>query len=271
MFCPHCAKEIPDDAVVCVGCGRAVQPLQPPAAQTVLQTGWSDNLITFLLFGSALLPIIGIVAGIIGLFKSETRKQGVSILVFGIAVTGAAITMTPIGGVIFGLVFATIGLLTGRAKSTGVYARAGAPGNPQTGVQPANAKTCPKCAETIPLEALVCRFCGNQFSEEEVAAARQVAQEKASQALKVAQEKGRQNRKTLFVIAGGALALIGGLLTLVMIFYAFSSDAAEAAKTGGVITYFAPFICTVPILALGIGFLYLGLRHKSVPPVQAQV
>lgn len=31
-------------------------------------------------------------------------------------------------------------------------------------------KTCPKCAETIKLEALVCKHCGNEFSEEEVTA-----------------------------------------------------------------------------------------------------
>ena len=28
MFCPKCGHEIPDDAVVCIGCGRAVQPIQ---------------------------------------------------------------------------------------------------------------------------------------------------------------------------------------------------------------------------------------------------
>lgn len=31
-------------------------------------------------------------------------------------------------------------------------------------------KICPKCAETIKLEALICDYCGNQFSEEEVKA-----------------------------------------------------------------------------------------------------
>jgi hypothetical protein len=31
MFCRGCGKEIPMDAVICVGCGRAVVPLQPGA------------------------------------------------------------------------------------------------------------------------------------------------------------------------------------------------------------------------------------------------
>jgi hypothetical protein len=26
VYCPHCGKEIASDAVVCVGCGRALQP-----------------------------------------------------------------------------------------------------------------------------------------------------------------------------------------------------------------------------------------------------
>jgi TM2 domain-containing membrane protein YozV len=32
MYCTRCGKEIPDDAVVCVGCGRAVTPLYSPGA-----------------------------------------------------------------------------------------------------------------------------------------------------------------------------------------------------------------------------------------------
>lgn len=29
MFCPHCGKEVFDDAIACIGCGRAVTPLKP--------------------------------------------------------------------------------------------------------------------------------------------------------------------------------------------------------------------------------------------------
>lgn len=270
MFCPHCAKEIPDDAVICVGCGRAVQPLRQsisqPTSQSMPQQGWSDNVVTFLLFGSALLPIVGIVAGIVGLFKAETRRQGISILVFGVAVTGAAVVMTPIGGVIFGLVFATIGFITGKGKATGIYARTTASSRDAKQASFVT-KVCPQCAETIAMDALVCRFCGHQFTEDEIANARQLAQEKGIQAQNEGKEKSYRNWSWTFAIAGGILALIGAFSTLMMIFYAFSTEAADSVRTSGAMAVIAPFICTVPMLAAGAGLLFLGIKRIRPTPI----
>ena len=265
MFCPHCAKEIPDDAVVCMGCGRAVQPLRQTISQPVVQSGWSLKTVAFLLYGSAILPPIGWIAGIVGLFKAETRTEALNILVFSIFVAGSWATLTPIVGIFVGLVCATIGVVSGQRKAkrvgAGTIAQAPTAGAPSS-TAPSATKACPKCAETIPLEALICRFCGNQFSEAEVATARQDAQEKASQAQLEASEKRRQTRNTILAIVGGLLALSGACLTIMMIFYAFSKEAADASRTGGVISIMWPFFCSLPLLALGIGLTYLGIRGR---------
>jgi len=88
MYCPNCGKEIADEAVVCIGCGRPVQPLRQPISQPVsgpvTGQGWSDKLIYFFLFSTPFLPPIGIIAGIVGLFKKETRTVARSILTFGL-------------------------------------------------------------------------------------------------------------------------------------------------------------------------------------------
>jgi hypothetical protein len=78
MFCSHCGKEIPNDAVICVGCGRAVKPIQ------IIGNKWSGGMMAFLIIATILIPLVGIIAGIIGLTQDAKRGQGGLLLAVGI-------------------------------------------------------------------------------------------------------------------------------------------------------------------------------------------
>lgn len=144
-------------------------------------------------------------------------------------------------------------------------------------------KTCPKCAEKIQIDALVCTHCGQKFTKANIKAARQqaeeqaqvdrqIAQEKSSQAQKEAKEKGRQNWSWIITIVGGLIALVTTGLTVILIFYSFSAEAADAIRTGGTMAVIAPFICVVPMLAIGGGLLFLGVKRlRSLPTAEDKV
>lgn len=89
MFCPKCGKEIVDDAVVCVGCGRAIQQDAGSAAPTQKGQAWSKRKMILYGIFSFLLPVIGIVGGIYGLVREGKRKQGATLLI--LAVLGIAV------------------------------------------------------------------------------------------------------------------------------------------------------------------------------------
>lgn len=78
MFCMGCGKEIPDDAVVCVGCGRPVKPLKGSDGK------WGTGAMIGLVVGSIVIPLIGIIFGIIGLAKEEKRGQGATLLIISL-------------------------------------------------------------------------------------------------------------------------------------------------------------------------------------------
>ena len=141
-------------------------------------------------------------------------------------------------------------------------------------------KVCPRCAEKIQLDARVCIHCGQEFTEADIEAAKQqvaadaeaaklAAQEKASQAQQDAKEKSHRTWNMIFAISGGLLAAAGGLLTIAFIFYSFSKEAAEAAQTGGAMAIISPFICSVPILGIGIGLFLLGTRRSRTSTAES--
>ena len=85
MFCSGCGKEIPDDAVICIGCGRAVKPVKAPEEK------WTTGVMVALVIGSILIPLIGIISGVIGLTKDVNKNQGAILLTIGILMTVAYI------------------------------------------------------------------------------------------------------------------------------------------------------------------------------------
>lgn len=79
MYCPHCGKEIADDAVVCVGCGREIKAIGKPADKK-----WSGGILALLIILTIFIPLVGIIAGIVGLTKEAKRSQGGILLGLGI-------------------------------------------------------------------------------------------------------------------------------------------------------------------------------------------
>ena len=66
-YCQHCGKEIVDEAVVCPGCGCAVQP------KSVAQTSEIDTSVSGgLVFLAILIPLFGIIYWPV---KAKTRPN----------------------------------------------------------------------------------------------------------------------------------------------------------------------------------------------------
>jgi hypothetical protein len=151
-------------------------------------------------------------------------------------------------------------------------------------------KTCPKCAEKIQLEALVCRFCGHTFVESEVQAMKQqlseqaretrrLAEEQAQEASRLADEEAarrkvetdknsRIKRKRVLTITGGLLGgaglLIGLLFTIVQL-----TDPTAASNVTGYVGIMV--ICTLPLIVTGGVLLAISRRQKTSDDASMQL
>ncbi len=103
-YCSKCGKEIMDEAVICVHCGCQVERIgaqnnafvQP---QTIISTeanqpSESKTLLSCAIIFAFLMPIVGIILGIVGLVKyksADLRRASIGAIVAAIAVwIGAA-------------------------------------------------------------------------------------------------------------------------------------------------------------------------------------
>lgn len=97
MFCPHCAEANPDEAKFCGKCGRAMpraaaaDPPRPhPTTLLTVPAGGaqqttplvSDGLKWGVAIGSVLLPLIGLVMGVIYLSDANPEKKAAAKLWF---------------------------------------------------------------------------------------------------------------------------------------------------------------------------------------------
>jgi uncharacterized OB-fold protein len=80
-FCKACGNEVVDSAVVCVKCGSSVAKESKVEAWSTGKM-WGYSVLSFLI------PLIGIIFGIIGLTKEERRMQGGILMVVSIFALG---------------------------------------------------------------------------------------------------------------------------------------------------------------------------------------
>ncbi len=86
MFCSSCGKQIADDAVVCIGCGRSTRQA------SVSGEAWGVGFMILMVIGTLIIPLIGLVSGIVGLTKEPKRAQGAGLLALGVIMTVAYLT-----------------------------------------------------------------------------------------------------------------------------------------------------------------------------------
>ena len=97
MFCRKCGKEIPVDAVICIGCGRAVQPVSstlPQPDRSVKRT--NPGLLLSTIIGGTILAIIGFI--LIATADPYSYDTDVYIIL------GSVLILIGYAGVIFGAV-----------------------------------------------------------------------------------------------------------------------------------------------------------------------
>jgi len=80
MYCRYCGKKLKDQAVICTGCRRPVDPVAASRADADDGPHWSFPVMAGLIFATLPLPPIGLVFGIIGLRSGSKKVQGAVLL-----------------------------------------------------------------------------------------------------------------------------------------------------------------------------------------------
>lgn len=75
MFCKKCGKEIMDEAVICVHCGCAVS--DATNKKIGAQSAEEDKVSVAIIICTVLLPIVGLILGIVNLCKKKSRSGGI--------------------------------------------------------------------------------------------------------------------------------------------------------------------------------------------------
>lgn len=87
MYCRYCGKRLKDDAVICTGCRRPLEPIAAGEADVVKGPTWSFAMMAGLILATLLFPPVGLIFGGIGL-RSDTKKaQGAVLLTVAIFAT----------------------------------------------------------------------------------------------------------------------------------------------------------------------------------------
>jgi hypothetical protein len=84
MFCRHCGKEAIDKAVVCTGCGHAIDGsgLHGGSGRS-----WNILVVMGLIVATLFVPPVGLVLGPIGLMDESKKVQGAVLTTVGVFMT----------------------------------------------------------------------------------------------------------------------------------------------------------------------------------------
>jgi predicted nucleic acid-binding Zn ribbon protein len=286
MYCPNCGKEIADEAVVCIGCGRPVTPLKKAAApvQNAIEVGAKAVHVTARVFliGGILNIVVGIISTAVGWFI------GIFAVIVGIIELVNAYQYWPvpprktsnptylpilemISAICGSLWFLFIGYANRRrlnspevknyflalqsgqpvvAGSNATIANAVAAGIPVVPV-----KKCPSCGNSIPIEAKICQFCRQSFSEEEIRTAKNQFEadliQKQAEALET-----RQIKRGKSLRASGVIIAAIGLVILILCVVIQVTSPPSADNSEGFILVI--LLCPTPLILLGGGLFAWG-------------
>lgn len=78
MYCRYCGKKLKENAVICTGCRRPVEPPRIGGSSGDSPTGpaWGVPVMAGLIFATLALPPIGLIFGFLGLRSDSKRAQG---------------------------------------------------------------------------------------------------------------------------------------------------------------------------------------------------
>ena len=305
MYCPNCGKDIADDAVVCVGCGRPVTPLKQ-VANVVQSIGAGakavhDTARTFLFIG--ILNIIGgiistavgwfiglfaVVVGIIDLVNAYQYWPTPPRKTSNPTYLPILEMIAPIGGPLWSLFAGIVNrkrLNSPEVKAYFLALQSGQPvvmagstntaGAVTAGIPlVANQKKCPSCGNFIPLEAKICQYCRQSFSDEEIESTKKQLEAELAQKRAEAAETSRLKRGKSLRVAGGIIAGVGILVLIVFLLANFTTPTTSADSSQGFVP--AIFLCPTPLILLGGGLFAWGTyslrklkEEKSGPkPIQ---
>lgn len=75
MFCSNCGKGVNTNAVVCISCGAGIKS----KGNISIEKEWSDSFYTGSLIVTFIMPLIGFIIGIYGLF-TVNKLKGLTLL-----------------------------------------------------------------------------------------------------------------------------------------------------------------------------------------------
>ena len=100
MFCSKCGNEIDNDALICPKCGCATMNMAVQKNTVSADTsGETSTLATCAIVFAILLPIVGIILGIIGAVKYKTeayKNKCITAIVLSVVVWVACIVFTAV-------------------------------------------------------------------------------------------------------------------------------------------------------------------------------